>query len=62
MDAVRPGSPWPGYIETAVASLQDKKIFTHFFPYRNRPGHPKEKEHEQMAAELIAVIEQHVKW
>ena len=38
MDAVQPGSPWPGYIEKAVASLRDKKIYTHFFPYKNTPG------------------------
>ena len=62
MDAVKPGSAWPGYIESAVTSLHDKKIFTYFFPYRNKPGHPKEMEHKQMAKELIAFIEQHVKW
>ena len=62
MDAVTPGSLWPGYIEKAVASLGDKKIFTHFFPYKNTPGHPNVAEHQQMAESLIGFIEGHIKW
>jgi hypothetical protein len=31
MDATKEGSPWPGYIEKAVAGLHDKGIYTHFF-------------------------------
>jgi hypothetical protein len=62
MDAVTPGSPWPGYIEKAVASLGDKKIYTHFFPYKNTPGHPDVAEHRQMAESLIRFIEEHIKW
>ncbi|MBK8088866.1 MAG: electron transporter RnfD [Chitinophagaceae bacterium] len=62
MDAVKPGSPWPGYIEKAVASLNDKKVFTHFFSYSNLPGHPKKQDQIQMAEELIWFIEQHIKW
>jgi hypothetical protein len=62
MDATRDGSPWPGYIEKAVAGLKDKGIYTHFFPYKNTPGHPSEKEQQVMADDLIAFIEKNMKW
>lgn len=62
MDATRPGSEWPGYIEKAVAGLADSKIYTHFFPYKNKKGHPNVKEHQVMADDLIAFIDQHIKW
>ena len=62
MDAVTPGSPWPGYIEKAVAFLGDKKVYTHFFPYKNTPDHPNVAEHQQMAESLIRFIEEHIKW
>ncbi len=62
MDAVKPGSPWPGYIEKAVAQIGDKMIFTHFFAYKNTPGHPNIKEQQAMADDLIAFIDQNVKW
>lgn len=56
MDATKEGSPWPGYVERAVASLKDKKIVTHFFAYKKTPGHPKLKEQQAMADDLIAFI------
>ena len=62
MDAVRPGSPWPGFIEKAVASLNDKKVYTNFFAYKNTPDHPNEMEQRQMAENLIRFIDEHVKW
>lgn len=62
MDATKAGSPWPGYIETAVAGLHDKRIYTHFFPYKNTPGHPSEKEHQVMADDLIGYITKTFKW
>ncbi|HVW14484.1 MAG TPA: SGNH/GDSL hydrolase family protein [Mucilaginibacter sp.] len=62
MDATKEGSPWPGYIEKAVAELNDKKIYTHFFPYKNTPGHPNIKEQQAMADDLIGFIEQHIRW
>lgn len=62
MDATKEGSPWPGYIEKAVAQLNDKNMLTHFFPYKNTPGHPNVKEQQAMADDLIAFIEQNVKW
>jgi len=62
MDAVKEGSPWPGYVEKAVAQLGDKNILTHMFPYKNTPGHPSVKEQKVMADDLIAFIEQNIKW
>ncbi|HRP31819.1 MAG TPA: SGNH/GDSL hydrolase family protein [Agriterribacter sp.] len=62
MDAVEPGSPWPGYIQKAVATLDDRKIFTCFFPYKNTPDHPDVKEQQQMADGLIRFIDAHIKW
>ncbi|MDB5013936.1 MAG: electron transport complex, RnfABCDGE type, subunit [Daejeonella sp.] len=57
MDATQKGSPWPEYIESAVRNLKDDKIYTHFFPYKNTPGHPKVEEQKVMADDLIAFIE-----
>ena len=62
MDATREGSPWPGYIEKAVAGLKDKGIYTHFFPYKNTPGHPSAAEQKVMADDLIGFIEKKMKW
>ncbi|WP_114937483.1 SGNH/GDSL hydrolase family protein [Mucilaginibacter endophyticus] len=62
MDATKAGSPWPGYIEKAVAALNDKQIYTHFIPYKNTPGHPSLKEQQAMADDLIAFMEKTVKW
>ncbi|MDB4904855.1 MAG: celE 1 [Mucilaginibacter sp.] len=62
MDATKSGSPWPGYIEKAVAGLNDKKIYTHFIPYKNTNGHPSAKEQQIMANDLIGFIEQNIKW
>ncbi len=62
MDITRKGSPWPGYVEKVVASLNDAHIYTHFFPYKNTPGHPQVSEQQAMAKSLIAFIEEKVKW
>ncbi|WPU96299.1 SGNH/GDSL hydrolase family protein [Mucilaginibacter sabulilitoris] len=62
MDATKQGSPWPGYIEKAVAGLNDKSIYTHFFPYKNTSGHPSVKEQQAMADDLIGFIDKTVKW
>ena len=62
MDATKPGSPWPGYIEKAVATLNDNNIYTHFIPYKNTPGHPSKKEQQDMAADLIGFMDKTVKW
>lgn len=62
MDATKEGSLWPGYIQQAVKELNDKKIFTHFFPYKKTKGHPSRREQKQMADSLIEFIEKNIKW
>jgi hypothetical protein len=62
MEAVKEGSPWPGYVQKAVAQLDDKNIYAHIFPYKNTPGHPSKSEQQAMADDLIAFIDQHIKW
>ena len=62
MDATKEGSKWPGYIETAVKGLNDTKIYTFFFPYKNTPGHPIIAEQKVMADDLIRFIDKNIKW
>lgn len=62
MDATQKGSPWPGYIEKAVKLLADPKIYSHFFAYKNTPGHPKIAEQKSMADDLIDFIDKNIKW
>ncbi len=62
MDAVRSGSPWPGYIEQAVASLNDPRMTAHFFAFKGGPGHPNVAEQQAMADDLIAYLEKTAKW
>lgn len=62
MDATKAGSKWPEYIQQAVARLNDPKIHSIIFPYKNTPGHPNKTEQQAMAMELIQFIEKTVKW
>lgn len=62
MDATRDGSPWPGYITSAVKQLNDKKVKAHFFSYKNTNGHPNKAEQQAMADDLISYIEKNIKW
>ncbi len=62
MDASKEGSPWPGYIQSAVDQMADKNVFAHIIPYKNTPGHPTIKEHQAMADELIKFIDANIKW
>jgi len=62
MDATAKDSKWPGYIEQAVKRMNDNKIHTVFFPYKNRGNHPNRKEQQMMADDLIAFIEKNIKW
>jgi hypothetical protein len=62
MDATRKGSKWPGYIQNALANLNDPKIYTHFMSYKETPGHPSVKEQESMASSLIKFIDEEVEW
>ncbi|MBL7698513.1 MAG: hypothetical protein JNK79_10150 [Chitinophagaceae bacterium] len=62
MGAVKPGSPWPGYIEKAVSQLNDKKVYPLIFSYINVDRHPNVEEHKKMADQLIGFIEKNIKW
>jgi hypothetical protein len=62
MDATRKGSPWQRYVERAVKELNDKKIDTLFFPYIQKPGHPRRDDNARMADTLIAFIEKNIVW
>jgi hypothetical protein len=62
MDATKEGSKWPEYVKKAVANLEDKKIYNHFFAYKNTPGHPKVNEQKAMAESLIAFMDKNIKW
>ncbi|MBB3186268.1 SGNH/GDSL hydrolase family protein [Microbacter margulisiae] len=62
MDATRAGSPWPEYVKQAVKELNDSKIYTHFFPYKNTDGHPSVAEQNEMATSLIQFINKQIQW
>ena len=62
MDATKKGSPWPEYINEAVTQLQDTKMHTLFFPYKETPKHPNREEHQKMAQLLIKYIEENIKF
>ncbi len=62
MDITQQGSIWPGYVEKAVAALNDKKIHTLFAPYKGTPGHPRVEEQQQLADTLITFIEKKHLW
>ncbi len=62
MDASIEGSKWVNYINEAVNNLNDEKMYTHFFPYKNTPGHPSIKEQEEMAKSLIQFIDENIDW
>ncbi len=62
MDVVKDGSPWPKYVEKAVAGMGDKDIFFMSFPFINSTEHPNVEQHRQMADMLIEFIEKNVKW
>jgi hypothetical protein len=62
MDATRDGSPWPGYVQTAVERLNDSKIFTYFMPFKQTGGHPNVEEQKAMAEGLIQFIDENIIW
>ncbi|MFD1630490.1 SGNH/GDSL hydrolase family protein [Pseudopedobacter beijingensis] len=53
---------WPQIIKDAVEGLNDNKVYTHFFTYRGKSGHPSVAEHEDMANSLINFIESNIEW
>ena len=62
MDATREGSPWPEYVSRAISPLNDNRIYTHFVPYKDTPGHPTIGEQEDMARSFIGFIDEHIDW
>jgi len=62
MDATKEGSKWPEYIKESNIRLNDKKIYPLFFPYKNSAGHPKRKDQQAMANQLIQFIDMNIAW
>jgi len=62
MDAARKGSKSIDYVNTAVANLKDKAIYTHFMPYIESKTHPSMKDQAEMANSLIGFIEDNIDW
>lgn len=62
MDITQEKSLWPSYVTRVVNNLNDKKIYTHFFKFKNTDGHPKVEEQKQMADSLITFIDQTIEW
>lgn len=62
MDATAENAPWPSYVTQAVQLLNDKRILTHFIPYKKTSGHPSIQEQQAAADDLIGFMEKEVKW
>ena len=56
------GSLFPVYVQKAVEGLHDAKVYTHFFPFMGRAGHPRVKDQEAMSRSLISFIDNTIKW
>ncbi|QVY66047.1 SGNH/GDSL hydrolase family protein [Polaribacter sp. Q13] len=56
MDITKENSPWPNYVTKAVNDLGDKKVYTCFVPYKQTKKHPRVKDHNVMANQLITFI------
>jgi len=62
MDITQKGSVWPNYVSKAVNNLNDSKVYTHFMPFKNTPGHPNKEEQQVMATSLIQFITKNIDW
>ena len=67
MDATKAGSPWPGYIESAVENLRiqdnDSLLSTLFFPFDPAwTKHPRVRHHQVMAQNLANHINEQMNW
>jgi hypothetical protein len=60
MDATQPGSPWPGYIQQAIDSLNstysDNNVYKVIFPFDGLWTHPHAPQHAAMAQQLTDFI------
>ncbi len=61
MDAVKPGSPWPGHVSKAVDRIKteehDLRVETFFFDYLGAKGHPSSKQARAMSDKLAEFLE-----
>ena len=62
MDATRPGSPWPGYIHTAVECLDDSNMSEQVFVCNGFTKHPRVRHHREMAEQLTAHVKEVMGW
>jgi len=66
MDATREGSPWPGYISSAVQRIRqqnnDDRIDTLFFAYTGYGKHPRVHQHRDNAQKLTRFIKSKMNW
>lgn len=62
MDVTKQDSKWIDYVKKAVTNMNDKKIHTHFIPFKETPGHPSIKEQEEIAKSLIQFIDKNIEW
>ena len=66
MDAVKPGSKWPGYVRTAVEQMREAdksaRIDTIVLPYTGFNGHPRVPQHRANAALLTSLIREKMGW
>ena len=65
MDATKSGSPWPGYIESAVVHKRaqgDENIEIYFFPFKNWSKHPRVRHHKEMADCLTQFVGVKMGW
>ncbi|MFZ6767132.1 SGNH/GDSL hydrolase family protein [Undibacterium sp. Di26W] len=66
MDAMRPGSKWPGYVSSAVARLKqanpEERIDTIFFEFTGYAAHPRVAQHIRNADKLSAFLKEKMHW
>ncbi|WP_299064342.1 SGNH/GDSL hydrolase family protein [uncultured Polaribacter sp.] len=60
MDITKENSPWKNYVSNAVKSINDRKIYTCFVPFKNTTGHPKVTEHKIIADQLTTFIQNNI--
>ncbi|MBC3917464.1 SGNH/GDSL hydrolase family protein [Undibacterium sp. CY18W] len=66
MDAMRPGSKWPGYVSSAVARLKqanpEERMDTIFFEFTGYAAHPRVAQHIRNADKLSAFLREKMHW
>lgn len=66
MDATKTGSPWPGYVKSAVDQIRfednDARVDTLFFPFTGYSQHPRLMQHKMNADRLTSFIKMKLGW